>query len=125
MGVDASRVWTLHKDDGLLRTYPYVELRRETTAYMRHFQPHVVVTLYPYPLFTAAPTCNGACPDPWNGGWDDLGYHPDHQHCGEIVLDTATPVGSSGNDMLYEDLAILGGGPWKPDEVGRKGEGEG
>jgi hypothetical protein len=48
-------------------------------------------------------------PQPPNGGWYDLGFHPDHQHVGSIVFHSMYGGGSAvDNNLLFGDLADAG-----------------
>lgn len=113
----ASNVWRLGLDDGLSVAYHETRIRRAISAYVRHWQPHIVLSHSPYPDLKAPPTCNGLCPAPKN--WDDLGFHPDHQHVGSLVFNSMYGSGSSvDNDLLFEDLNIAGQLPkWKIDQL--------
>ena len=86
---------------------------------MRRYRPNIVVTHSPEPDFAAPPTCNGACPAPRN--WDDLGYHPDHQHVGKIVFSALYGGGSAvDNDLVFEDLSSPQGAnlqKWKVEQL--------
>ena len=109
----ATNVWRLGVDDGLSVAYHETRIRRAISAYVRSYQPHIVVSHSPNPDWHAPPTCNGLCPAPQN--WDDLGYHPDHQHVGSLVFNSLYGAGSSvDNDLLFEDLNVAGHLPkWK------------
>jgi LmbE family N-acetylglucosaminyl deacetylase len=113
----ASNVWRLGLDDGLSVAYHETRIRRAIAAYVRFYKPHIVISHSPYPDWHAPPTCNGLCPAPNN--WDDLGYHPDHQHVGNIVFNSLYGGGSSvDNDLLFEDLNIAAQlTKWKIDQL--------
>jgi len=110
-------VWRVGLDDGMSWSVHETRVRRAITAYVRHFKPHVVVSHSPNPDWNAPPTCNGRCPAPYN--WDDLGYHPDHQHVGELVFNSLYGSGSSvDNDLLFEDLNLAASLPkWKVEQL--------
>jgi|EP00505_MAST-04D_sp_SCG-Rhode-Island_P004468 LmbE family N-acetylglucosaminyl deacetylase len=112
-----SKVFRMGLDDGLSVAYHETRIRRAFTAYIRSFKPHVVMTHFPNPIFAASPTCNFDCPSP--NGWDDLGYHPDHQHVGKLVFDTVYGSGSAAdNDKLFHDLAGAGHlDEWKVEQL--------
>eukprot|EP00750_Incisomonas_marina_P014239 INCI17623.2.p2 GENE.INCI17623.2~~INCI17623.2.p2 ORF type:complete len:194 (-),score=31.58 INCI17623.2:817-1320(-) len=91
-------------------------VRRAITAYIRTFKPHVVFTHGPNPDFDAPPTCNGACPAP--KGWDDLGFHPDHQHVGTLVFNSVYGGGSAAdNNLIFQDLDIAGVPGWRVEQL--------
>jgi hypothetical protein len=46
-----------------------LQVKASMIAAIRRFQPHVVMSWWPYPRFEMKPS----------QGWGDLGYHPDHQ----------------------------------------------
>ena len=115
LGVE--KVYRMGLDDGLSVAYHETRIRRALTAYVRSFKPHVVFTHFPRPVFEASPSCNQNCPSP--NGWDDLGYHPDHQHVGKLVFDTVYGSGSAAdNDKLFEDLSDAGNlEKWKVEQL--------
>ena len=112
-----NKVYRMGLDDGLSIAYHETRIRRSITAYVRSFKPHIVFTHFPNPIFEASPTCNGACTSPNN--WDDLGFHPDHQHVGKIVFNTLYGSGSaSDNDKLFVDLLDAGNlEKWKVEQL--------
>merc|ERR1712137_1484634 len=65
-------------------------VRERIAAYIRLFQPHIVITHYPYPNFEAPQSCNNQCSPP--SSWDDSGYHPDHKAVGWHVLNNFMAV---------------------------------
>lgn len=115
LGVE--NVWRVGLDDGMSVSYHETRVRRAITTYVRYYQPHVVLTHSPYPDWNAPPTCNGLCLPPKN--WDDLGYHPDHQHVGSIVYNSLYGSGSSvDNNLLFEDIQVGGNLPkWKIEQL--------
>jgi LmbE family N-acetylglucosaminyl deacetylase len=103
-----SRVNRLGIGDGMSIAVHETRMRRAIAAYTRRFRPHIVFTHSPEPDFAAPPTCNGACAAPRN--WDDLGYHPDHQHVGKIAFTALYGGGSAvDNDLVFEDLSSSAG----------------
>ena len=52
-------------EDGMLTSYPEAQLREEMTIYIRQYQPDVVMSWYPFPIFSLQPML----------GWNDLGMH--------------------------------------------------
>ena len=50
-------------EDGMLTSYPEAQLREELTIYIRQYQPDVVMSWYPFPIFSLQPML----------GWNDLG----------------------------------------------------
>jgi LmbE family N-acetylglucosaminyl deacetylase len=115
--LNVKNVWRLGVDDGMSIAIHETRVRRAISAYVRSYKPHVVVSHSPNADWGAPPTCNGLCPAPKN--WDDLGYHPDHQHVGSIVFDTMYGSGSaSDNDKLFEDLSVAGNlEKWKVEQL--------
>jgi LmbE family N-acetylglucosaminyl deacetylase len=111
----ARHVWRCGFGDGMLVSVHESAVRQRISAYIRAYQPHVVLTHAPRPVWSAPPTCNGACPQStslpnWGHNWDDLGFHPDHQRVGEHVFNAIYGGGSSAdNDLLFADLAEVGG----------------
>ena len=112
-----NKVYRMGLDDGLTVAYHETRIRRSITAYVRAFKPHIVFTHFPNAIYEASPTCNGNCPSPNN--WDDLGYHPDHQHVGKLVFNTLYGSGSaSDNDKLFVDLVDAGNlEKWKVEQL--------
>jgi LmbE family N-acetylglucosaminyl deacetylase len=51
-------------EDGMMTSYPEAQLREELTIYIRRYQPNVVMSWFPYPLFSLQPSL----------GWVDLGW---------------------------------------------------
>ena len=54
-------------EDGMVTSYPEAQLREELAIYVRKYQPSVVMTWFPYPLFQLQPSL----------GWADLGLAVD------------------------------------------------
>lgn len=110
-------VWRCGFDDGMMVAYHESVVRERIAAFIRLFQPHIVVTHYPYPNFEAPQTCNGKCSPPSN--WDDSGYHPDHKTVGWHVLNTCYGGGSAAaNNKLFEELREAGGlQEWNREEL--------
>jgi len=104
------KVHFLNLEDGMLTSYPEVDVRKQMTVIVRSVKPDVVFTWFPYPDLSVPPgTAN--CPKCWS----DLGYHPDHQCTGRICLDTV--IGPSARtDFIFPDLADAGLESWQPDE---------
>jgi len=84
-------------EDGMLTSYPEVEPREVLVKQIRTIQPDVVLTWYPYPNFALQPSL----------GWDDLGYHPDHQKAGKLALDANF---DAGVPLLFPEA----GPAWSP-----------
>jgi len=114
LGVE--NVWRLGLGDGMSVAAHETRVRRALTAYVRHFKPHIIISHSPQPDWDAPPTCNGVVEGCL---WDDLGYHPDHQHVGQLVYTTVYGGGSAGdNDLVFGDLAIAAGlEKWKPEQL--------
>lgn len=93
---------------------PEVELRERITAEVRRFRPHVVLTHDPRPDFEATPANLG----PDRGApkrYGNLGYAPDHQRVGQVVLDTIVGP-TSRHDNILPQLAAEGLHGWTADE---------
>ena len=122
--LNASRVWRCGYGDGMLTSVHESAVRARIAAYVRAFRPHVVLTHAPQPVWSAPPTCNGACPTSpklpnWGRNWDDLGFHPDHATVGRHVFDALYGGGGAAdNDLLFADLAEVGGlHAWQPRQL--------
>ena len=77
--------------------YPEVTIREQLTAAVRRFKPTIVFTWHSSPQLLLQP----------GNGWDDLGFHPDHQAVGSIAL--ATVMGpSAGTRLIFPDLLLAG-----------------
>lgn len=91
LGIDPSNVMILNYEDCLLSTYSNFQVKQDIVRYIRKMQPHVVITWDPDPKFEMVPS----------QGWDDMGYHPDHQTSGQLTLDAAW---SAQLERLWPDL---------------------
>ncbi len=69
----------------------------DVIAAIRHIKPDVVFSWFPYPSFELLPSA----------GWDDVGFHPDHQAVGRIALDSAKFGAALAR--LFPEL----GAPWR------------
>eukprot|EP00041_Stephanoeca_diplocostata_P015371 m.292944 g.292944 ORF g.292944 m.292944 type:complete len:267 (-) comp20012_c0_seq4:169-969(-) len=114
----AKNIWRCGFDDGMLISYHESMVRERISAFVRHWQPHVVITHFPYPNWDNPPTCNGNCTDV-NKRWDDLGYHPDHKRVGMHVLNTCYGSGSAAdNNKLFNGLFDAAGlRAWQAEEL--------
>ena len=111
-------VYRLGMDDGLSIAYDETRVRRAISAYVRSYQPHIVLTHFPYPDFDIPPTCAGTCGDGETAGWGDMGFHPDHQHTGLMVYNALYGGGGSGdNNKLFHDLKDAGVNGWRIEEL--------
>jgi len=81
--VPQSHVVLLDYEDAMLTSYPEQQLRQVLVQQIRKFRPDVIFTWYPYPNWALQPHL----------GWEDLGYHPDHQHAGKMALDAKFDAG--------------------------------
>ena len=120
----AAHAWRCGFGDGMLVSVRESAVRSRISAYVSAFQPHIVLTHSPDPIWSAPPTCNGACPQSaklpnWSHNWDDLGYHPDHATVGRHTFNALYGGGSSAdNDLLFAELAEAGGlRGWKIEEL--------
>jgi len=99
LGVLPENVRLLGYEDCELQTYPMGQLYKDAIREIRRFRPHVLMAWNPFPNFDIEP----------HTGWDDMGYHVDHQHSGRIALDA---VLAADLDRLHPDL----GEKWKIQE---------
>jgi len=81
--VPPTQVIQLDYEDSMLTSYAEQDPRQQIVQQIRTIQPDVVLTWYPYPNFELLPS----------KGWDDLGYHPDHQKAGKLTLDASFDAG--------------------------------
>jgi len=93
LGVPASNVILLDYEDGMIPTYAEGQLRQDLIAVMRRVRADVVMSWYPYARFELIPS----------QGWGDLGYHPDHQGVGKVVLDS---VNQAGNAFVFPQMGV-------------------
>ena len=106
LGTDT--VWRCGYNDGMVISIHESEVRERIAAYVRAFEPDVILTHYPYPNFEAPQTCNGNCQG--DTRWDDLGYHPDHKRVGMHVLNACYGSGGAAdNNKLFGDLYTAAG----------------
>ena len=118
--LNVSNVWRGDLEDGMTVSYHETMMREKITAYVRHFQPHIVVTHWPEPNWRAPPTCNGDCiPSSTTSNWDDSGYHPDHKRVGLMAFNALYQGGSSvDNAKLFKELQQAGGlEQWKVEQL--------
>lgn len=99
LNVPAQNVILLDYEDGMLTSYPEQDPRQLLVQQIRTHQPNVVFTWYPYPNFNLQSHL----------GWDDLGYHPDHQQAGKLALDASF---DAGVPLLWPTA----GPAWSPSE---------
>jgi len=83
LNVPASNVVLLDFEDAMLTSYPEQDPRQLLVQQIRTIRPDVIFTWYPYPNWFLQPHL----------GWDDLGYHPDHQQAGKLALDAKFDAG--------------------------------
>jgi LmbE family N-acetylglucosaminyl deacetylase len=91
LGVPEANVFQLDYEDGMVTSYPQVQIKADLLSYVRRVQPDVVLTWNPFPNFALLPS----------EGWDDLGYHPDHQAVGGFALEVQFDAGVG---LLYPNL---------------------
>lgn len=113
MNVSKNNVYFLDFEDGMLASYNEADVREKLVINVRTIQPHIVITFYPYPDWYA----------PANGGkvegYDDMGYHPDHQATGKLVLDTVYGP-SAGDPRIFVELYETGNSnlqPWHIEQL--------
>jgi len=81
--VPQSHVVLLDYEDTMLPSYPEQDPRRDLITQIRKYRPDAIFTWYPYPNWALQPSA----------GWEDLGYHPDHQQAGKLALDAKFDAG--------------------------------
>ncbi|KAH3759012.1 LmbE family protein [Pelomyxa schiedti] len=91
LGVPSSNVHVLDYEDAELSTYTEVDVRKQIVGWIRSLTPEVIITWYLYPRFEIQP----------GDVYMDLGYHPDHQQTGKLVLESTFDAGIS---RLYPEL---------------------
>ncbi|KAH3764179.1 LmbE family protein [Pelomyxa schiedti] len=91
LGVPSSNIYFLGYEDAELTTYPEEDIRKNIIQLMREVRPEVVITWYLFPRFELQP----------GDIYIDLGYHPDHQQTGKLVLESLFDAGVS---RLYPEL---------------------
>ena len=100
LGIPAENIHFLGYEDCLLSTYPSASIEQELVGWLRKIQPHIVITWDPQPYYELLAS----------DGWEDLGFHPDHQTSGKLALDSSW---IAHEDRLWPQL----GAGWKPEEV--------
>ncbi|KAH3767201.1 LmbE family protein [Pelomyxa schiedti] len=91
LGVPSENIVFLTYEDAMLPSYPHLEVVQDLVLWIRTIKPDVVMSWWPYPSFTLLPSA----------GWDDIGFHPDHQILGSRVLDAKF---DAGVDRAFTDL---------------------
>lgn len=81
--------------------YPEAVIREQLTACIRRYRADIVFTWHIEPQLLLQP----------GNGWDDLGFHPDHQAVGAIALATAMGP-SAGTRLIFPDLLLAGLQPY-------------
>lgn len=87
----------LNYEDGMVLSYPEQTIQEDLTVCVRRHRPAVVFTWHPEWQLDLQP----------GEGWDDLGYHPDHQAVGELAI--ATTQGPSAGDPYFFPTLLLAG----------------
>jgi len=95
LGVNESSVIQLDYEDAMLESYHELQVREDIVRALRQYQPHIVMTWFPYPQFSLLPSQL----------WSDMGFHPDHQQAGRLAL-------SSQFDSGVGRLWPLSGAAW-------------
>jgi len=98
VGVPPENVILLDYEDGMVPSYNEVQIRTDLIAVLRRVQPDIVMTWYPYAQLSLMPSA----------GWDDMGYHPDHQGVGKIALDAQY---QAGDPYIFPQIGSRYGGP--------------
>eukprot|EP01111_Echinosteliopsis_oligospora_P000563 TRINITY_DN1061_c0_g1_i3.p2 TRINITY_DN1061_c0_g1~~TRINITY_DN1061_c0_g1_i3.p2 ORF type:complete len:198 (+),score=55.06 TRINITY_DN1061_c0_g1_i3:234-827(+) len=91
LGIPQENVMLLDYEDTMLTSYPEQEVRARLVAVIRRWKPYVVMSWSPFPNFKLTP----------NTGWDDLGFHPDHQASGALALASKFDAGVG---LLWPDF---------------------
>ena len=106
MGIARENVRFFDLEDGMLESYTYDSLMVKATAHVRTFQPYAVFAWFPSPVWSAPPQ-SSTCPQ----CYDDLGYHPDHQYSGKVMLDVVRSF-SPQLSRSFDELLYAGVKPW-------------
>jgi len=88
LNVPASNVMLLDYEDCGVTVQNQQDILENVIQQIRAWQPDVIMSWYPYPRFELLP----------KNGWDDVGWHPDHQAVGKITL---TAQFEAGVGLLY------------------------
>jgi len=97
--IPPSNVIMLNFQDAMVTSYLDIEMRPPLIREIRKLKPDVVMTWFLYPDLTLLPS----------KGWDDIGYHPDHQAVGRYTLDAKF---DSGIARLWPELGPV----WAPSD---------
>jgi LmbE family N-acetylglucosaminyl deacetylase len=89
--VPADNVFLLDYEDAMLTSYPEQQVRMQLVTILRAIRPRATVVWAPYPNVAMRPS----------EGWDDLGYHPDHQASGRLGIDATF---DSGVGLLWPEM---------------------
>ena len=90
----------------LFSSYPEQQIREDLTICVRRHRPDVVFTWHPEWQLDLQP----------GEGWDDLGFHPDHQAVGALAV--ATTLGpSAGDGYMFPSLARAGLKPFGVSQI--------
>ncbi len=100
LSIPTNNIFFLGYEDCLLGNYPESEVLRDIVRIVRLVQPTVVITWDMSPRLELVPS----------EGWNDLGYHPDHQVSGKRALDA---VWSASLGRMWPEL----GPEWKVCEL--------
>jgi len=105
LGVPAGQVSVLSFFDNHLwdDTYPTFEVMAAIVRGLRQVRPDVVFTFYPDPMWRLKPSL----------GYDDMGFHPDHQRTGFLVSSAVSGFASSDSRIYNRSY----GEPWQPSEM--------
>lgn len=87
----------LNYEDGYL--IPDLEMRKKVVAFIRKYQPHIVVTCDPTNFFPSQQYIN----------------HPDHRNAGQVVVDAVFPA--VGNPFFFPELMDEGLMPHAVEEL--------
>jgi LmbE family N-acetylglucosaminyl deacetylase len=84
-------------------TYPTTSIIEAIVRSVRLVQPFAVFSFFPDPMWGLDP----------KAGYDDMGFHPDHQFVGKAVASSV--AGYSVSDLSIYNASF--GPPWSPSEL--------
>ena len=96
LNIPQENFFFLGYEDCEMKLASRVNISKDIVTNIRSYKPDIVMTWDPAPHFNMIPS----------EGWDDMGYHPDHQYTGELTIDS---IWYAHLDRMWTDL----GDPWR------------